>query len=249
MAAGPAPPAGFSRQEGPARGQFRRAAVTCRGVRRSPNSTQTDSRGGRQMPFVKHRPRRWDPRLVRVLIVLGTASLVAASCSSPSSSRSVASLPGHAGSAHSSAALTESQNDQDMVDFARCLRSHGVAEPDPFHRPGHVGLSVEVPAAGTEHELGPGGLQPLHYTDRAREGRRGRGRNSLPGCPPSPATPSACGATTFRCSTPTPRVRSISATSPASRAISAGTHRSSDPPTAPAVILLPAAVHDDGTGP
>jgi hypothetical protein len=33
-----------------------------------------------------------------------------------------------------------------MVDFAHCLRAHGVNEPDPFHRAGHQGLSVDVPA-------------------------------------------------------------------------------------------------------
>ena len=40
------------------------------------------------------------------------------------------------------------QSDQNMVSFARCLRSHGVNEPDPFHRPGHSGLSIEIPAPG-----------------------------------------------------------------------------------------------------
>jgi hypothetical protein len=33
-----------------------------------------------------------------------------------------------------------------MVNFTRCLRAHGVNEPDPIHRPGHAGLSVEIPA-------------------------------------------------------------------------------------------------------
>ncbi|MBV8463633.1 MAG: hypothetical protein JO368_10090 [Acidimicrobiales bacterium] len=39
------------------------------------------------------------------------------------------------------------QADLDFVHFAHCLRAHGVAEPDPFHRPGHTGLSVEMPPA------------------------------------------------------------------------------------------------------
>jgi hypothetical protein len=44
--------------------------------------------------------------------------------------------------------LTQAQNDQDMVYFTRCLRSHGVAVPDPFHRPGHAGLTVDIPTPG-----------------------------------------------------------------------------------------------------
>jgi hypothetical protein len=35
-----------------------------------------------------------------------------------------------------------------MVEFTRCLRTRGVAEPDPFHRPGHSGVSVEIPSPG-----------------------------------------------------------------------------------------------------
>jgi hypothetical protein len=33
-----------------------------------------------------------------------------------------------------------------MVHFAQCLRAHGVNEPDPFHRAGHQGLTVDIPA-------------------------------------------------------------------------------------------------------
>jgi hypothetical protein len=31
------------------------------------------------------------------------------------------------------------------VHFAHCLRAHGVNEPDPFTRPGHNGLTFEMP--------------------------------------------------------------------------------------------------------
>jgi hypothetical protein len=41
---------------------------------------------------------------------------------------------------------SEAQFDQDAVNYTRCLRAHGVNEPDPFTRPGHTGLSFEVPA-------------------------------------------------------------------------------------------------------
>jgi hypothetical protein len=41
--------------------------------------------------------------------------------------------------------LTQEQSDLDMVHFARCMRGHGVAMSDPFHRPGHAGLSIDMP--------------------------------------------------------------------------------------------------------
>jgi hypothetical protein len=41
--------------------------------------------------------------------------------------------------------LTQEQSDLDMIHFARCMRSHGVAMSDPFHRPGHAGLSIDMP--------------------------------------------------------------------------------------------------------
>jgi hypothetical protein len=32
-----------------------------------------------------------------------------------------------------------------MISFARCMRGRGVHMSDPFHRPGHAGLSFELP--------------------------------------------------------------------------------------------------------
>jgi len=43
------------------------------------------------------------------------------------------------------------QGDTDFLNFARCLRSHGVAEPDPKHRPGHTGLSIDVPSPNSHN--------------------------------------------------------------------------------------------------
>jgi hypothetical protein len=40
---------------------------------------------------------------------------------------------------------TTQQSDQGMVNFAHCMRSHGVPMSDPFHRPGHNGLSIDMP--------------------------------------------------------------------------------------------------------
>jgi hypothetical protein len=41
--------------------------------------------------------------------------------------------------------LTQEQSDLDFLHFTRCMRSHGVAMSDPFHRPGHAGLSIDMP--------------------------------------------------------------------------------------------------------
>ena len=45
-------------------------------------------------------------------------------------------------------ALTEPQSDQDMISFARCMRSHGVQMSEPVHHPGHAGLSHRHADAG-----------------------------------------------------------------------------------------------------
>ena len=74
----------------------------------------------------------------------------AAACSSGDGGRPVASLAGQhtaAGSASNVGMPSSAQADLDFVKFTRCLRAHGVAEPDPFHRPGHTGLSIVMPPA------------------------------------------------------------------------------------------------------
>ena len=83
-----------------------------------------------------------------VVTVMGVvaAGAFAAACSPGPSAPSVASLPGHQ-TVHTGQ-LTQAQSDQDMVNFARCMRAHGVDIPDPSHRPGHAGLSVNMPGAG-----------------------------------------------------------------------------------------------------
>jgi hypothetical protein len=40
------------------------------------------------------------------------------------------------------------RSDRGMVQFARCMRAHGINMPDPSHRPGHEGLSIELPEQG-----------------------------------------------------------------------------------------------------
>jgi len=94
------------------------------------------------------RRRESASRLITGAVLAVGIALAAAGCSSPSSGRTVASLPGHSTGAKSNGPLTSAQSDQDFVNFARCLRAHGVAEPDPVHVPGHTGLTVQMPTPG-----------------------------------------------------------------------------------------------------
>jgi hypothetical protein len=96
--------------------------------------------------------RRW-PALV---LLVAMAAVLSAACSSGSGAQAgpgnspVASLAGHgtsaagAGQATSKAQL-EAQSDQDFVNFASCMRAHGVQMSDPVHIPGHSGLSINLP--------------------------------------------------------------------------------------------------------
>jgi hypothetical protein len=72
-------------------------------------------------------------------------ALLAAACSSASPGPQVASLGGHHAGGAGLPGLTAAQSDRDMVDFARCMRAHGVNMPDPVHIAGHSGLSLQLP--------------------------------------------------------------------------------------------------------
>lgn len=81
----------------------------------------------------------------RALAALPVLALAIAACSGGTSpGGQVANLPGGSNQA-GRANLTTAQGDQDMVDFTRCMRAHGVQMSDPFHRAGHAGLSVNLP--------------------------------------------------------------------------------------------------------
>src|SRR6516165_9021985 len=98
------------------------------------------------------RSRRWamrpERRRSRYLVgpVLAVLVSLSAACSSGTGQPSVAHLSGSGGTV-TSTTLSLSHADEDLVNFARCLRAHGVDEPDPQHVPGHSGLSVEIPQA------------------------------------------------------------------------------------------------------
>ena len=95
---------------------------------------------------MRHRLRPGAGRVVAVAVLAG-AAVLAAGCSSGPGGTPVASLSGHA-TASSAQALTEAQSDQNMISFTRCMRGHGVQMSDPFHRPGHAGLSIDMPSRG-----------------------------------------------------------------------------------------------------
>jgi hypothetical protein len=78
-------------------------------------------------------------------LVLAAVVMVLAACSSGSPPAPVASLSGTTTTAATNTQDLAAQSDQAFISFARCLRAHGVNEPDPFHRPGHSGLSLDVP--------------------------------------------------------------------------------------------------------
>ena len=201
------------------------------------------------MISASRKTRRCRPRAPARLACLAFASLAFAGCGAGSSTRTVASLSGHAATAGaSSTALTVAQSDRDMVSFARCMRSHGVQMSDPFHRPGHSGLSIDLPTrdavtqaayAVCEHFL-----QPIVQAKQAHQ---------------SHDTPAVLAALTryARCMRahdismldPTPQgdlslgnvpgiVAQFGRYSPQFRSADGVCRR-----------LLPASVHDDGTGP
>jgi hypothetical protein len=99
-------------------------------------------------------------------VLLMIAGLIIAGCGGGSATSTVASLPGHTGAARPrSAPFTVAQSDADTVEFASCMRAHGVQMSDPVHRPGHAGLSIDLPTqdAGTRVAYGACNqfIQPL----------------------------------------------------------------------------------------
>ena len=92
------------------------------------------------------RTRRGAARACGGAALAAVAALVVA-CSSAAAGPQVASLGGHHGGAAGPPGITTAQADQDMLNFTRCMRAHGVNMPDPRHIPGHTGLSLQFPGA------------------------------------------------------------------------------------------------------
>jgi hypothetical protein len=95
-------------------------------------------------PVGRARPRG---AVIGATVALFAVALLAAACSSSSSGPQVASLGGHHGAAAVSSRLTTARSDQAMLNYARCMRAHGVNQPDPVHIPGHTGLSLVTSAS------------------------------------------------------------------------------------------------------
>jgi hypothetical protein len=104
--------------------------------------------------IMRHRHRQRGPSLagrasvVAVLgaVSLGTGVLVAGCSSAGGPGQAVASLPGHGGSTQAAQPPSKQQSDQYMVNFARCMISHGVQMSEPYHRAGHAGLTLDIPS-------------------------------------------------------------------------------------------------------
>jgi hypothetical protein len=182
------------------------------------------------------------------LLAAAAAGMVAMACSSPSAGRQVARLSGHTTDSQASGQLTAAQSDQDFVNFARCLRSHGVNEPDPAHRPGHVGLSIEVPSPGPSTNAALAACN--HFIQPVVQMKQAHARQQLAAWLPGLTRYAEC-----------MRAHEISMLDPDSQGnVNLGNvpgitndfgryspqFRSAD---AACRHLLPAAVHDDGTGP
>ncbi len=72
---------------------------------------------------------------LRLLAVTSAAALLAgcgAATTTPTSGEPAAAL----------------RSDRGMIQFARCMRAHGINMPDPVHLAGHQGLSIELPRPG-----------------------------------------------------------------------------------------------------
>jgi hypothetical protein len=95
---------------------------------------------------------RWPQRTQRaaaIALLAGLLGTLATACSTGPSGRTVASLPGSHSHAASDSSSSSGSYDQDIVDYTHCLRAHGVNEPDPTTEThsGHTGLSFAVPPA------------------------------------------------------------------------------------------------------
>ena len=177
-----------------------------------------------------------------------SVAVLAAGCSSTSAGRSVASLTGHGTATHAGGPLTQAQSDQAMVDFTRCLRGHGVDEPDPFHRPGHVGLSVEIPTPGPATNTALGACN--HFIAPISQAKQAGARAELAAWLPALTRYAECMRAHDIAMLDPNAVGSLNLGNVAGIANDFGRYspqfRAAD---GLCRHLLPAAVHDDGTGP
>jgi hypothetical protein len=85
-------------------------------------------------------------RLVIAVAAAASFGLSLAACSSGAPGRQVASVADNSSTSSTPASsFSEAQSNQAMVAYTRCLRAHGINEPDPTAHPGHTWLSVKPP--------------------------------------------------------------------------------------------------------
>lgn len=188
----------------------------------------------RRRPLV--RGRRWPAAGALAAALIGLA-LLAAGCASGHQTGGGIQPP------------STSQSDQDMVSFARCMRAHGVQMSDPYHRPGHSGLTIDLPTRDAIAR--PAYAACNHFIARIEQVKAARAA--------SQAAPNLAALTRYaRCM----RAHDINLLDPTSQGVLAlgnvpgmanndfgresPQFRSAD---AACRHLLPAGVADDGTGP
>jgi hypothetical protein len=197
-------------------------------------------------------PRPAGLGVVVVVAAVAVGTLVAG-CSSGPGAPAVASLNGH-GAATTvtpstlSNAQMASQGDADFVNYARCLRSHGVNEPDPVHHPGHSGLSIEVPSPSPANRAALAACN--HFIAKIVATKTANGSRELAAWLPALTRYAACMRShDIDMLDPGPQgqldlgsvpgiTSSFGRYSPQFRAADAACRR-----------LLPRQIHDDGTGP
>lgn len=124
--------------------------------------------------------QRHTPAVIGLLLAV---TVLAAACSSSRPTDRVASVRGgQQASASQTQALTVAGSDQAMLDYTTCMRAHGVQMRDPFHRPGHNGLSIELPTMTPQVRAANRScqhiLQPL--IDAKQAGQRQQAAANLP---------------------------------------------------------------------
>lgn len=91
-------------------------------------------------------------RIAGAALFVALVGAAAAACSSNTAGRTVASLPGSSSNAARASASPSGSYDENIVRFTHCLRAHGLNEPDPVNEThnGQTGLSfVDPPPSAT----------------------------------------------------------------------------------------------------
>lgn len=114
--------------------------------------------------------RRPSGRAAITVLAIAAGGVVVTACSSGPSTPGVASLPGRTGTTtdgNTSTADLAARSDRDMVAFARCIRGHGVSVADPVHIAGHDGLSMQFPPQNASTSAAYGACNPIIAKDVA----------------------------------------------------------------------------------